>query len=97
MIAGQIFKRIKKITAQHFAVPFKALTKPTLCQTLKKPARQGSKNANKGAYPDVSDRNLHVLLTQQAKNPSDFPLSEGFFAFAGFVSSLNRPAGRAVH
>ena len=33
-------------------------------QTLKKPARQGSKVANKGAYIDVSDRNLQQQLTQ---------------------------------
>ena len=42
----------------------KALTKSTLCQTLRKPARQGSKAANKGAYMDVSDRNLQSQLTQ---------------------------------
>ena len=41
----------------------KSLTKSTICQTLKKPARQGSKAANKGAYTDVSDRNLQPQLT----------------------------------
>ena len=58
------------------------MTKPTLCQTLKNPARQGSKLAAKGAYIDVSDRRL------QAKIPSALPLSEGIFVFAGFISSL---------
>jgi hypothetical protein len=29
-----------------------------------------------------------VQLTRQAKIPSDFLLSEGIFAFAGFVSGL---------
>ena len=66
----------------------KALTKPTLCQTLKNPARQGSKFAAKGAYIDVSDHRLQVQLTQQAKIPSALLLSEGIFAFAGFISSL---------
>ena len=66
----------------------KALTKPTLCQTLKNPARQGSKLAAKGAYIDVSDRRLQAPLTQQAKIPSALLLSEGIFAFAGFVSGL---------
>ena len=65
----------------------KVLIKSTLCQTLKNPARQGSKDANKRAYPDVSDRSLHFLLTQQAENPSSL-LLQGFFAFAGFVSDL---------
>jgi len=46
---------------------FKSLTKSTIRQTLKKPARQGSKLADKGAYLNVSDRWLQVLLTQQAK------------------------------
>ena len=66
----------------------KALTKSTLCQTLKKPARQGRKLAGKGAYTDVSNRSLQVHLTQQAKIPSNFPLFGGIFAFAGFVSGL---------
>ena len=61
----------------------KALTKSTLCQTLKNPARQGSKLAAKGAYIDVSDRRLQVQLTQQAKIPSALLLSEGIFVFAG--------------
>ena len=65
------------------------MTKSTLCQTLKKPARQGRKLAGKGAYIDVSNRSLQVHLTQQAKIPSNFPLFEGIFAFAGFVSGLN--------
>ena len=65
------------------------MTKSTLCQTLKKPARQGRKLAGKGAYIDVSNRGLQVHLTQQAKIPSNFPLFEGIFAFAGFVSGLN--------
>ena len=66
----------------------KALTKSTLCQTLKKTARQESKLADKGACMDVSDRRLHVQLTQQAKIPSNLSLFEGIFAFAGFVSGL---------
>ena len=33
-------------------------------QTLKKTARQGSKVANKGAYTNVSDRNLQPPLTR---------------------------------
>ena len=33
-------------------------------QTLRKRARQGSKAANKGAYIDVSDRNLQPQLTK---------------------------------
>ena len=66
----------------------KALTKSTLCQTLKKPARQGRKLAGKGAYIDVSNRSLQVHLTQQAKIPSNFSLFEGIFAFVGFVSGL---------
>ena len=69
-------------------IRFKALTKPTLCQTLKNPARQGSKFAAKGAYIDVSDRRLQSQLTQQAKIPSALLLSEGIFAFAGLVSGL---------
>ena len=68
----------------------KALTKSTLCQTLKKPARQGRKLAGKGAYIDVSNRSLQVHLTQQAKIPSTFSLFEGIFAFAGFVSGLGK-------
>ena len=71
-----------------FQSGFKALTKSTLCQTLKKPARQGRKLAGKGAYIDVSNRSLQVHLTQQAKIPSNFLLFEGIFAFAGFVSGL---------
>ena len=66
----------------------KALTKSTLCQTLKKRARQGSKPAAKGAYTDVSNRRLQARLTRQARIPSAFLVSEGIFAFAGFVSGL---------
>jgi len=36
----------------------------------------------------VSDRRLHVQLTQQAKIPSNSFLFEGIFAFAGFVNGL---------
>ena len=36
----------------------------------------------------VSDRRLHVQLTQEAKNASDFSLIRAIFAFAGFVSAL---------
>ena len=69
----------------------KVLIKSTLCQTLKKPARQGSQLAVKEAYIDVSDRRLHVQLTQEAKIASDFSLIRAIFAFAGFVSGLTPP------
>ena len=39
---------------------------------------------------DVSDRRLHVQLTQEAKIASDFSLFRAIFAFAGFVSALSR-------
>ena len=55
---------------------------------MRKPARQGSKLAGKGAYLDVSDRRLQVLLTLEAKIASDFSLVRAIFAFAGFVSAL---------
>ena len=55
-----------------------------------KPAIQGSKAANDGAYTDVSDRNLQPMLTKQAKMPTAFLLSVGIFAFAGIVSGLNQ-------
>ena len=42
---------------------------------------------------DVSDRRLHVQLTQEAKITSDFSLIRAIFAFAGFVSAL-RPLSR---
>ena len=57
---------------------------------MRKPARQGSKLAAKGAYIDVSDRRLHVQLTQEAKIAPDFSLFRAIFAFAGFVSALSR-------
>ena len=37
---------------------------------------------------DVSDRRLHVQLTQEAKIASDFSLIMAIFAFAGFISAL---------
>ena len=37
---------------------------------------------------DVSDRGLHVQLTQEAKIASDFSFFWAIFAFAGFVSAL---------
>ena len=40
---------------------------------------------------DVSDRRLHVQLTQEAKITSDFSLIRAIFAFAGFVSALKSP------
>ena len=55
---------------------------------MRKPARQGSELAGKGAYIDVSDRRLHVQLTQEAKIAPDFSLFRAIFAFAGFVSAL---------
>ncbi len=36
-------------------------------RVARKPARRGSKAANKGAYTDVSDRYLQLQLTTQAK------------------------------
>ena len=51
---------------------FKALTKSTLCQTLKNAARRESKLAGKGAYTDVSNRSLQVQLTKQGKISSTF-------------------------
>ena len=55
---------------------------------MRKPARQGSKLADKGAYMDVSDRRLQVQLTPEAKIASDFSLVRAIFVFAGFVSAL---------
>ena len=55
---------------------------------MRKPARQESKLAGKGAYIDVSDRSLQVQLTLEAKIASDFSLVRAIFAFAGFVSAL---------
>ena len=63
------------------------LTKSTDCRPLKKAARQGGKPAKKGVYPVVNDRILQAKPTQQAENPSVL-LSEGFSAFAAFVSGL---------
>ena len=37
---------------------------------------------------NVSDRRLHVQLTQEAEIASDFSLLRAIFAFAGFVSAL---------
>ena len=68
---------------------------------MRKPARQGSKLAGKGAYIDVSDRSLQVQLTLEAKIASDFSLVRAIFAFAGFVSALRhrRPttAGPSIY
>lgn len=55
---------------------------------LKNLAGQGSKNADMGAYPDVSDRNLHLRLMRQAKFAASFPFFSAIVAFAGFISSL---------
>ena len=66
---------------------------------MRKPARQGSKLASKGAYIDVSDRRMQVQLTPEAKIASDFYSIRAIFAFVGFVSALNSPPpawGRAV-
>ena len=70
--------------------PLRMLTKSTDWQSLRKPARQGSKLADKGAYTGVSDRRLQVKLTQEAKIVSDFSSFRAVFAFAGFVSALKR-------
>ena len=76
------------IPLQYAEGSFKALTKSTLWQMLKNHARRGSKLAGKGAYTDVSDRRLQVLLTTQAKITSNSFLFEVIFALAGFVSGL---------
>ena len=55
---------------------------------MRKPARQGSKLADKGAYLDVSDRRLQVQLTLEAKIAAGCSLVRAIFAFAGFVSAL---------
>ena len=67
------------------------LTKSTDWQSLRKPARQGSKLADKGAYISVSDRRMQVKLTQEAKIVSAFSSFRAIFVFAGFVSAL-RPS-----
>ncbi|MBE5767401.1 MAG: hypothetical protein E7335_09595 [Clostridiales bacterium] len=77
-----------KVTEAHAPVTFKSLTKSTICQSLKKPARQGSKLAVKEAYMDVSDRSLQVLLTQQTKILTTFLSFVRIFAFAGFGRGL---------
>ena len=61
------------------------------CRPLKKAARQGGEPAKKGVYLIVNDRILQATPTQQAENPSALFRSEGFFAFAAFVSGL-RPS-----
>ena len=66
----------------------KSLTKSAICQILKKPARQGSKLADKGAYIDVSDCSLQAQLTQQTKILTTFLLFVRIFVFAGFVRGL---------
>ena len=53
---------------------------------------QGSKLASKGAYIDVSDRRMQVLLTQEAKIAPDFYFIRAIFAVVGFVSALTLPA-----
>lgn len=37
---------------------------------------------------DVNDRRRQAYPMQEAKNPTDFILSVGFFMFAGFLSGL---------
>ena len=44
----------------------------------------------------VSDRRLHVQLTQEAKIASDFSLFRAIFAFAGFVSALGKPLSHSM-
>ena len=39
----------------------------------------------------VSDRRLHVQLTQEAKIASDFSLIRAIFVFAGFAGALGPP------
>ena len=67
---------------------YRPLTKSTDWQGLRKPAKQENELADQGVYSGVNDRNLHAMLTMQAKIPSIVPLPEGIFAFAGFVSAL---------
>ena len=59
---------------------------------MRKPARQGSKLADKGAYMDVRDRRLQAQLTQEAKIATDFYYIRAIFAFAVFVSALRPEA-----
>jgi len=56
----------------------------------RKPARQGSKAANKGAYSDVSDRHLQLQLTTKAKILTSLELFFRIFAFVGFIDNLTR-------
>ena len=45
---------------------------------------------------DVSDRRLHVRLTQEAKIVTNFYSFSIIFAFAGFVSALERAQRRCA-
>jgi hypothetical protein len=73
------------------------LTKSTDCRPLKKAARQGGEPAKKGVYPVVNDRILLATPTQQAENPSALLGSEGFSAFAAFVSGLRARNALFLH
>ena len=86
----------KKMTEAIVPV-IKSLTKSAICQSLKKPARQGSKLADKGAYIDVSDRSLQAQLTQQTKILTTFLLFVRIFVFAGFVRGLMTEANYPCH
>ena len=57
-------------------------------RAMRKPARQGSKLADKGAFLNASDRKLQVRLTQEAQIvPPVFLLFRAIFAFADFASA----------
>ena len=66
---------------------------------MRKPARQGSKLADRGAYTDISYRRLQVQLMQKAKIATGFPSFLGNFCVCGVcqrsdVYKGKRRAGR---
>ena len=67
------------------------LTKLTDCQRDEKACKSRKQTCRQGSLHGVSDRRLHVQLTQKAKIAPDFSLFRAIFAFAGFVSALSRP------
>ena len=67
------------------------LTKSTDCQRDEKACKTRKQTCRQGSLHGVSDRRLHVQLTQEAKIASDFSLFRAIFAFAGFVSALTGP------
>ena len=74
-----------------FSGPGRMLTKSTDCQRDEKACKTRKQTCRQGSLHGVSDRRLHVQLTQEAKIASDFSLFRAIFAFAGFVSALTGP------